>query len=152
MWRLYLVTDEVPLLLIIILPEETCFIWGQVHRVLKNKRALSHQNTQDAMYPWRRLCAHFLWVTAVWHKKPCSLWPHILCWLLISCLKSYLSSDIKKIFLLNSPFQTKFLHFLKETAFVKLTATIVGDCQCVAMRLLRYSEWFAVCMCLLGCC
>ncbi len=73
LWRLYLVTDEVPLLLIIILPEETCFIWGQVHRVLKNKRVLSHQNTQEVIYssmhPWQRpcrdVCARFLWVTAV---------------------------------------------------------------------------------------
>ncbi len=39
----------------------------------------------------------------------------------------------KQIFLLNSTFQTIFLYFLKETAFAKLTATIMGDCQCVAV-------------------
>lgn len=41
--------------------------------------------------------------------------------------------DFKQIFLLNSTFQTIFLYFLKETAFAKLTATIMGDCQCVAV-------------------
>lgn len=34
---MHLVTDQVPLLFIVILPEEPSFIWRKVHRVLKEK-------------------------------------------------------------------------------------------------------------------
>lgn len=154
LWKLYLVTDEVPLLLIIILPEETCFIWGQVHRVLKNKRVLSHQNTQEviysSMYPWQRpcrdICARFLSVTAVSCLTRETLQPMtsrpVLTYMLFEiiflfsrqanlCLMT--ECDFKLIFLLNFTFQTIFLYFLKETAFAKLTGTIVSDCRCVAV-------------------
>lgn len=86
----------------------------------------------------RRLCARFLWVTvvstqtrnpAISDLTSCAdfLYP-------VSNLSS--ESDIKEIFVPNSPSQTIWRKLWAMLAFAKLTATIVGDCQGVAMQFL----------------